>query len=71
VTREGDLGAGDSIERVARDERGLTVADVVRLYTFDAANQILLERASRHPALPAGWRDYFRKRLWDPDVAGS
>ena len=71
VTREGDLGAGDSIERVARDEGGLTVADVVRLYTFDAANQILLERASRHPALPAGWRDYFRKRLWDPDVAGS
>jgi len=67
VTRAGDIGAGDGIERVARDERGLTVADVVRLYTLDAPNQTLLERASRHPALPAGWRDYFRKRLWDPD----
>lgn len=69
VTLEGDLGAGDSIERVARDEGGLTVADVVRLYTYDAPNQTLLARASRHPSLPAGWRDYFRKRLWDPDVA--
>jgi MOSC domain-containing protein YiiM len=68
VTREGDIGPGDAIERTARDERGLTVADIVRLYAADAANQSLLERASEHPALPAGWRDYFRKRLWEPDA---
>ncbi len=67
VTREGELGTGDGIELVAHDEGGLTVADVVRLYAADAADQALLERASRHPALPASWRDYFRKRLWEPD----
>ena len=68
VVREGELGAGDSIERLARDEHGLTVADVVRLYATDEADQSLLERASQHPTLPAGWRDYFRKRLWAPDT---
>lgn len=68
VLQEGDVAAGDVIERTARDERGLTVADVVRLYAADTANQSLLERASDHPALPASWRDYFRKRLWEPDA---
>ncbi len=68
VVREGELGADDLIERLARDEHGLTVADVVRLYAADEANQSLLERASQHPALPAGWREYFRKRLWEPDT---
>ena len=67
VAREGELGAGDTIERVAQDGGGLTVADVVRLYAADAADQALLQRASRHPALPASWRDYFRQRLWEPD----
>ncbi len=67
VEQEGEVGAGDVIERLARGEGGLTVADVVALYAGDAANQPLLERASEHPALPAGWRDYFRERLWKPD----
>jgi len=34
----------------------------------DATNQDLLRRASDLPALPEGWRDYFRKRLWEPDA---
>ena len=68
VAREGDVAAGDAIERIARDERGLTVADVVGLYVADAANQSLLVRASKHPALPASWRDFFRQRLWEPDA---
>lgn len=67
VTREGEIGAGDAIELLARDPGGLTVADVIGLYVDDDDKQPLLERASRHPALPAGWRDYFRKRLWAPD----
>jgi MOSC domain-containing protein YiiM len=67
VTREGELGAGDTIERLERDAGGLTVADVVKLYVEDDDKQPLLERASRHPALPASWRDYFQKRLWAAD----
>lgn len=68
VEREGEVGAGDAIERFARDERRLTVADVVALYAADSANQPLLANASDHPSLPANWREYFRKRLWTPDA---
>lgn len=71
VEREGAVSAGDAIERLSRDETGLTVADVVALYASDAANQPMLQRASAHPALPAGWRDYFQKRLWEPDAKGK
>ena len=63
VEREGDAAEGDSIERVARDERRLTVADVVSLYGAKSASRALLGTASEHPALPASWREYFRKRL--------
>jgi MOSC domain-containing protein YiiM len=68
VEREGEVGAGDVIERLTRHERRLTVADVVMLYAADSTNQPLLESASDHPSLPAAWREYFRKRLWAPDA---
>lgn len=68
VAQEGEAGAGDVIERVARDSRRLTVTDVVTLYATDSANQPLLENASNHPLLPVDWREYFRKRLWAPDA---
>jgi MOSC domain-containing protein YiiM len=68
VLREGEVESGDSIELLARDEHEVTVADIVALYTHDAHNQELLKRAVDLPALPAGWRDYLHKRLWEPDA---
>ncbi len=67
VLREGDVAAGDAVDLVAEDDHQITVADVVGLYAADAANQDLLRRASKLPALPEGWRQYFRERLWEPD----
>jgi MOSC domain-containing protein YiiM len=67
VTREGDVTAGDAIALTASDPEAITVADVVSLYASDADNQELLRRVSALPALPEGWRDYFRKRLWHAD----
>jgi MOSC domain-containing protein YiiM len=67
VFREGEVGAGDPIEREENRERGLTIADIVSLYTSDAENQDLLQRATELPALPEGWKEYFRKRLWNAD----
>jgi len=49
-------------------EGGLMIADIVNLYTVDSENQEFLRRATQLPALPDGWKDYFRKRLWDADV---
>ncbi len=67
VLREGSVAGGDAIERVA-GSTGITVRDIVSLYGTDADNQPLLRRVSELDALPKGWRDYFRKRLWQPDA---
>ena len=67
VLQEGEVTAGDSMERLPRDEQGVSVSDIVNLYKADQANQDLLRRASELPALPSFWREYFRERLWDPD----
>lgn len=67
VRREGEVGAGDSIEHTESRESGVTITDIVDLYVSDSENQELLKRASALPALPEGWREYFRKRLWSAD----
>jgi MOSC domain-containing protein YiiM len=67
VLTDGEVTAGDAIELLKQDEQGITVADVVNLYRQDATNQDLLRRVSQLPSLPNSWRDYFRKRLWNPD----
>lgn len=63
VGQEGEVGAGDAIELLARDRSSLTVADIVQLYASKQKDSALLERAANLAALPAGWRDYFRKQL--------
>jgi MOSC domain-containing protein YiiM len=68
VFREGAVARGDSIEFTRRSDHDVTVADIGALYTHDAHNQSLLRRAVELPALPDSWRDYFRKRLWEPDA---
>jgi MOSC domain-containing protein YiiM len=68
VQREGETASGDPIEFTGRSDHDVTVADIVALYTHDADNQILLRRAVELPGLPESWRDYFRKRLWEPDA---
>ena len=67
VAIEGEIAAGDSIELLGQDEHSITVADIVNLYREDATNQDMLRRASKLPSLPNSWREYFRKRLWNPD----
>jgi len=68
VRREGEVTSGDAIEYASPPDNGLTIADIVDLYTSDAENQDLLRRVSELAALPDGWKDYFRKRLWDADA---
>jgi len=67
VLKEGEFAAEDSIELLERDDHNVTIADVVDLYRGDATNQDMLRRISELPSLPNSWRDYFRKRLWNPD----
>jgi MOSC domain-containing protein YiiM len=67
VVREGEVEAGDAIELDARPGESMTVADIVRLYASDTDNQETLMRAARLEGLPESWREYFRKRVWEPD----
>ena len=68
VIREGEVENGDAIEFIEKQETGVTITDIVNLYSIDAHNQELLRRATEAPALPQSWKDYFRKRLWDADA---
>ncbi len=68
MLREGEVASGDAIEYASPPDNGLTIADIVNLYTSNAENQDLLRRTSELGALPDGWKDYFRKRLWDADA---
>jgi MOSC domain-containing protein YiiM len=65
VAQEGELAAGDAFERIAEDESHVSVTDIFRLYADRKArpDPDLLRRAAELEALPAAWRDYFRKRL--------
>ena len=67
VLKEGKVAGGDSIELLEQDQHNVTIADVVNLYRRDATNQDMLRRVSELPTLPNSWREYFRKRLWNPD----
>lgn len=62
VAAEGDVQAGDAIARLSRDERGLTVADFVRMYTGEISDPTRFEAAADHPGVPGAWREWFGER---------
>jgi MOSC domain-containing protein YiiM len=63
VTREGEVGVGDEVELVERDPRGVTIADVLRLYVRDRDDVETMRRAVQVEALPDGWREEFLERI--------
>ena len=68
VLREGDVAAGDPLELIPSDEDRVSISEIVRLYAGGAADQEQLLRVSELTALPQGWREHFRARLWKPDA---
>jgi MOSC domain-containing protein YiiM len=66
VTREGKVGAGDEIQRIAQDSNAVPVSEITRLYItkrFNREDIASLRRALQVAALPDSWKDYFRERL--------
>jgi len=66
VTREGEVGAGDEIKLVARDENAVPVPEITRLYVakrYGPEEVTLLSRVMKVGALPDSWKDYFSERL--------
>ena len=63
VLKEGDAGAGDEFELLEKNDSGVRVVDVTRLYSSDKENVDLMRRAIATEALPDSWRNYFLKRI--------
>jgi MOSC domain-containing protein YiiM len=65
VSSIGELGAGDRVEFIARDENKVSVMDIVRLYVQDKDDLETMERAVNVNVLPDGWKNAFRERIAD------
>jgi len=63
VLREGEVGAGDEIKLLKKDENNVTVKDIVRLYTVDKHDLETMERAIKLKDLPSGWRSHFMDQM--------
>lgn len=63
VLQEGEVGVGDAMELISRDENNVTVADITRLYVRQSDDLQMLHRAAQVKALPDGWRDYFQQQI--------
>ncbi|MBN9387963.1 MAG: MOSC domain-containing protein [Chloroflexi bacterium] len=61
VLQEGEIGAGDKIISLSKDEHEVKVTDIVSLYTSRKPDLALMKRAIEVEALPASWKDYFQE----------
>ncbi|RCJ36577.1 molybdenum cofactor biosysynthesis protein [Nostoc punctiforme NIES-2108] len=68
VLQEGEVGAGDTLELVSRDDNNITVANITQLYTREQNNPELLHQAAQLEALPESWRDYFQEQIRRQDM---
>lgn len=62
VVQEGEVGAGDVIERVSCDENKITVADIVKIYMREA-DEDLVRRAIQVPALASELKTLFQQQI--------
>jgi MOSC domain-containing protein YiiM len=66
VLREGEVGAGDQIVRIASDKNNVSVSDITRLYVTKkptAADLELVHRAVQVEVLPDDWKGYLLHRF--------
>ena len=63
VEVEGDVGAGDRVEILARHPARIPVAEIIRVYASDRDDLATIERLVALDALPDDWRRYFVKQL--------
>jgi MOSC domain-containing protein YiiM len=68
VEQEGEVEAEDLVELISRNQDGITIAEMNRLFVRDRYNRDLLQKAIATAALPESWREYFLPRLNSPAV---
>jgi MOSC domain-containing protein YiiM len=71
VIREGEVGAGDEINLIARDPNAVPVSEITRLYIakrYGDDDVTSLRRALRVAVLPGSWKQYLRERLQKANI---
>ena len=63
MTKTGELGSGDAIELLERDENNVSVTDIVRLWVEDKGDVATMKRALNIGSLPETWKEPFRDRI--------
>ena len=63
VEAEGNVGAGDRVETLARHPARIPVSEVTRVFASDRDDLATIERLVALDALPEDWRSYFEKKL--------
>lgn len=63
VLEEGDVGVGDSIERIATDPERMTIRQTVRLAFFEQGNVAMLQKVLGIRALSQEWRSMLQEHL--------
>ncbi len=69
VEQEGSVAADDDLQLLKRNDDGITISEMNRLFVREKYNQKLLRKAIDTVAVPDNWRDYFLERLHRPAVA--
>ena len=63
VITEGEVGTGDELKLIYRDDHQITVTDILRLYTRELDDVNLLYRVTQLESLSTSWRDDFKQLL--------
>jgi MOSC domain-containing protein YiiM len=74
VIREGEVGAGDEIIEISRDDNAVPVSEITRLYIakrYDDEDVRSVRGALLVAALPENWKGYFRERLDKANVSAT
>ena len=71
VDVEGNIGAGDRVETIARHPARIPVAEITRVHASDRDDLATTERLVALDALPEDWRSYFEKKFAEKGKPGQ
>ena len=63
MLQEGEVGAGDTIEQISRDDGQVTISDIFQLIVEDRVDIEMLRRALQVKALPERLLHRFQNKL--------
>ena len=63
VEHEGEVEAGETFTLLSRDDHGVTVADITRVYAHEKDDVDTIQRLVQLASLSAPWRAYFQEQL--------